>query len=402
MLRPEEAWGRLAGRVPAPATERVARRAALGRCLAGSVRAGVDVPAADVSAMDGFALAGPPAAGHTLEIAGSVAAGEAPGMAMPAGRAVRIMTGAPIPRGAERVIPVELCEVSEGAVVVRRDVEPGANIRRRGEIHRAGDPLLEPGALLTAGALALLATHGHGDIEVNRRPGVSILTTGDEVVPADAHPEPGQLRDSHTDFLLAACATLGIEARSHGVAPDEAAALRARLERTLDSEVALVTGGVSMGSHDLVEAALVELGCEILCDAVAMQPGKPLVLAAHPRGLVFGLPGNPASAMVAFWLFARPALRRMLGFADGFWQGALGGVLDAGLPAARDRDRFLPAAVRFTQGRLRVRPIPPRGSHDLGAFARGSALVRVPAGQEPRAPGDSCEILPFVNWIDAG
>ena len=402
MLRPEEAWGRLAGRLPEPTSERITRRAAFGRCLVGTVRASGDVPAADVSAMDGFALAGSLAAEHPLEIAATVAAGDPPGLPMPAGRAVRILTGAPIPRGADRVVPVELCETSENAVRVRRDVALGANIRRQGEIHRAGDPLLESGALLTAGALALLATHGHGDVEVNRPPGVSILTTGDEVVPADAHPEPGQLRDSHTDFLLAACATLGIEARSHGVAPDEAAALRACLERVLDSEVALVTGGVSMGSYDLVEAALVELGCEILCDAVAMQPGKPLVLAAHPRGVVFGLPGNPASAMVGFWLFVRPALRRLLGFADGFWHGALAGYLDAGLPAARDRDRFLPAAVRFADGELRVRPIPPKGSHDLGAFARGTALVRVPAGQEARAPEERCEVLPLVNWIDRG
>jgi molybdopterin molybdotransferase len=129
-----------------------------------------------------------------------------------------------------------------------------------------------------------------------------------------------------------------------------------------------------------------------------MQPGKPLVMASHPRGIVLALPGNPASAMVGFWLFARPALRRMMGFDDAFWHGALAGRLTAPLPPGRDRDRFMPAEVRFQEGELRVAPLAPRGSHDLGAFGRGTGMVRVRAGAAPLAAGQFCEVLPLVDW----
>jgi molybdopterin molybdotransferase len=148
-----------------------------------------------------------------------------------------------------------------------------------------------------------------------------------------------------------------------------------------------------MGELDLVEGVLADLGCEAHFDAVAIQPGKPMVFATHPGGLVFGLPGNPASVMVSFWLFVRPALRRLMGFEDGWWSGALGGVLDAPLPGSKGRDRFLPATVTAREGVLRVTPHSPKGSHDLAAYGQGTALVRVRAGAEPAAAGDGGEVL---------
>lgn len=399
MPTPEEAWSRLAARLSPLATERVARREALGRVLAAPAHATADVPAHDVSAMDGFALAG--AAAELLEIAGTVAAGDPPGLECRPGRAVRIMTGAPIPAGADRVVPVERTTIEGGRLRLREDPPPGAHIRRRGEIHRRGDLVLAAGSPLTAGALALLATHGHGEVEVRRLPRVAILPTGDEVVPPDREPAPGQLRDSHTDFLIAACRTVGIEGLALPIAPDRPEDLRRRLEIALQSDVALVTGGVSMGAYDLVEDALATLGCEILVDSVAMQPGKPLVIAAHARGLVFGLPGNPASAMVGFWLFVRPALRRLSGLEDGFWHGALTARLTHPLPAGKDRDRFLPARVRFANGEVLVEPIPPHGSHDLGSFGQGTGLVRTRPGVPGKPVGETCEVLPLVNWPEA-
>jgi molybdopterin molybdotransferase len=154
-----------------------------------------------------------------------------------------------------------------------------------------------------------------------------------------------------------------------------------------------------MGEFDLVEDVLTRLGCQIVFDQVAIQPGKPLVAARHSGGLVFGLPGNPASVMACFWLFVRPVLRRLQGLDDRFWGGALLGELVADLPGARDRDRFLPAEVTLDDGSIRVRPIVPVGSHDLTASARGSALVRVRAGASPAAVGDSCEIVPLADWL---
>ncbi len=398
MLSPEEAWSRLEPHLASLPEESLPRRRAVGRVLARPLAARVDVPPADVSAMDGYALAGPAAPGERRPVAGTVAAGEAPGLVLPLGAAVRVMTGAPAPLGADRVVPVEETDGGREVVELRGTPEAGAHLRRRGEVMREGEALLAAGDLITPGALALLATHGYAELPVHRAPRVAVLTTGDEVVPPEADPRPGQLRDSNTDFLLAAGATLGLAFESLGIAPDREEALLPLVERGLGHDVLLLCGGVSAGEFDLVEPVLARLGCSTLFDAVAIQPGKPLVAAVHPGGLVFGLPGNPASVMVGFWLFVRPALRRLLGAADAYWHGALSGVLAAPLPAARGRTRFLPAEIAFEQGALAVTPIPPQGSHDLAAYARGTALVRVPAGAPPAPAGAACEILPLADW----
>jgi molybdopterin molybdotransferase len=348
--------------------------------------------------MDGYALAGTVAAGSTLPVVGTIAAGAAPGARLTAGAALRIMTGAPIPEGADRVVPVEDTDRGKERVTVRTVPQAGAHVRRRGEVVATGAPLLAAGTLLTPGALALIATHGYAELPVVRAPRVAILTTGDEVVPPDSTPLPGQLRDSHTDFLLAACAAAGAEPRSLGIAPDRPQVLREKLAEGLRNDVLIVSGGVSMGEFDLVEPVLAELGATTLFDAVAIQPGKPMVAAVHPGGLLFALPGNPASAMVCFWLLVRPALRRLLGCDDAFWREALEGRLTAPLPATRDRDRILPARVRFDHGHLLVEPLVPVGSHDLAAYAQGTALVRAPAGSPARAAGEPCSILPLANW----
>jgi molybdopterin molybdotransferase len=272
-------------------------------------------------------------------------------------------------------------------------VPAGEHVRRRGEILKAGDPLLAAGSRLTPGALALLATHGYGEVPIHRVPTVAVLTTGDEVVPPDSVPAPGQLRDSNTDFLLAAGATLGLRFDPLGIAPDRVDALRERVGEGLRADVLLLCGGVSMGEFDFVEGVLADFGCEAVFDAVAIQPGKPVVFATHPGGIVFGLPGNPASVMVSFWLFVRPALRRLLGFADSWWGPALRGTLAAPLPGAGPRDRFLPAAVEAREGEILVTPHTFKGSHDLAAFSQGTALVRVRAGAERAVAGERCEVL---------
>jgi molybdopterin molybdotransferase len=371
----------------------VKRAEGLGRVLAESLAATVDVPHADVSAMDGYALAGPPTPSAVWPVVGTVAAGDSPGFELASGAAVRIMTGAPVPPAADRVVPVELTDGGIEAVAVLREVADGAHIRRQAEVLRSGAPLLDLGTELTPAALALLATHGHETLLTHVRPTVSALTTGDEVVPPEFEPGPGKLRDSHTDFLLAAGRTLGLEVVSLGIAPDEPERLAELVRSGLQSDVLLIGGGVSMGEFDFVEDVLAELGCEVLFDHVSIQPGKPLVAARHDGGLVFGLPGNPASVMACFWLFVRPALRRLQGLEDRFWGGALRGTLAGPLPAAKDRDRFLPAEIVLEEGQVRVRPVPSRGSHDLAASAHGTALVRIRAGAQPAEAGAVCEIL---------
>ena len=399
MLTPEEAWAAIAAEAETLPVEQVSRADAVGRVLAGSLTATVDVPAHDVSAMDGFALGGDVEAGATLPVDGIVAAGDPPGAELRAGAALRIMTGAPSPAGADRVIPIEQTEFDDasGAVRIVETVPPGSHIRLQAEVTAAGGPLLAEGELLTPGGAGVLATHGIHEAPVHRRPTVATLSTGDEVVPAEAEPGPGQLRDSHRDFLRGALAQLGIDARSLGIARDDPDELREKVERGLDSDVLLISGGVSMGEFDFVEQVLGDtgLGCRILFDAVAIQPGKPLVAARHDRGWVFGLPGNPASAMVTYWLFVRPLLRVMTGARDRYWRGALSGRLTAELPGAKWRDRFLPCRFRVKSGEVLVEPRPPLGSHDLVAYGAGAGLVRVPKSSAAAAAGESCQVLPL-------
>ncbi|HEX2190165.1 MAG TPA: molybdopterin molybdotransferase MoeA, partial [Longimicrobiaceae bacterium] len=277
----------------------------------------------------------------------------------------------------------------------------GDNIRRRGEATRAGAPLLPAGTVLGPADLALLATHGFAAVRVHRAPRVAVLTTGDEVVPPDEAPRPGQLRDSHTDYLLAAGARLGLVVEPLGIAPDRPRALVERLGAGLAAaDVLLVGGGVSAGELDFVEGALAELGCRALFTGVAIQPGKPLVAAVREGAredghkLVFGLPGNPASVLVTWRLFARPALERLLGRPASPFDRLLPGELAAPAPGTRGRDRFLPARLEHRDGRLLVHPVAIAGSHDLAAYARGPALLHLPAHSPPLPAGAPCRVLP--------
>lgn len=402
MIHPDEAWARIAPHLAPLPAEDVPRRQALGRVLARAVDATVDVPAADVSAMDGYALAGAAEPGRRYPVAATITAGTAPGTTLTPPAVARIMTGAPVPAGADRVIPVEQSDGGTMEAVFTVPGEVGDHIRRQGEVLGTGAPLLGAGTLLTPGSLALLATHGYAAVPVHRAPRVAVLATGDEVVPPESVPAPGQLRDSHTDFLLAAGAGLGLAFEPLGIAPDRVEALAQLVERGLAADVFLLCGGVSMGELDLSEGVLARAGCTIRFDAVAIQPGKPVVFATHlgrdgRTGLVFGLPGNPASVMVSFWLFVRPALRALLGSPDSWWPG-IPAVLAAPLPGSAGRERFLPAHAVARKGRLEVTPFPPKGSHDLAAYGGGNALVRVRPGSPARPAGEPCEILPLADW----
>ena len=378
--------------------ERVTRRAALGRTLAQALAATTEVPASDVSALDGFAFAGEHSPPTTLPIALTVSAGDPPGVELASGSAARIWTGAPVPTGADRVVGVEETEeAGDDRVRILRTVAAGNAIRRRAEILAVGAPLLDAGAELGPAALALLASQGIDGVAVRRAPRVAVLTTGDEVVDAGRTPAPGQLRDSHTDYLLAAGRRLGFELVSLGIAADDADELRRRIGGALEtSDVVLVCGGVSMGGRDLTERALEALGVAIEFDGVAVQPGKPLVFGHRGERLLFGLPGNPGSVMVAFRLFVRPALVRLAGGRASFWDDARPLRLASPLAAGKPRDRFVPARSERDPGGLeRVRPLDVRGSHDLATFGRADRLLRVHAGAPPRAAGEEVEA---IDW----
>nr|XP_061810456.1 molybdopterin molybdenumtransferase-like [Nerophis lumbriciformis] len=382
MLSPEQAWSLIDPHLQRLTAEESSLQAALGRRLASPLFATMDLPQADVSAMDGYCCQGAVEAGRALPVVGTSAAGAPPDFTVELGQAAKIMTGAVLPKGADRVIPVELSNGGSEQAEFTTAPKAGAHIRRQGEVLRQGEPLLASGAHLTPGALSLLAAHGHQSIPTFRRPRVAVLCTGDEIVPSDQQPGPGQLRDSNSPFLLAAGRSLGLEFDFLGIAPDQPEALGRLVRQGLKADVLLLSGGSIDGR---------------LFDKVKIQPGKPLVAARHQAGWVFGLPGNPASVMATFWLFVRPVLRRLQGHPDSFWHGALRAQLSAPLPANKARDRFLAATLETCDGQLLATPHLPRGSHDVAAYGHGSALLRLRPGAEAAPTGDAVEVLPLVG-----
>lgn len=397
MLEPELAWERLLSSLTPLAPHRVERRLAAGRVLAEGLVATSDLPPCDLAALDGFALAGDAPVDGWYPIAGTRFAGDAGDAGddkLAPGMALRIMTGAAVPPGADRVVGVEET-ITEGDRMRATAVPAaGAAIRRRGEVVRRDAALLPAGTLLTPAALALLASQGIGEVTIHRPPRLALQLTGNEIVPPSATPQAGQLRDSHSDFLLAELARLGLGVRELGIARDEPETLQNSLARGLEgTDVLLCCGGVSMGEADFLVPVLARLGFETIFHGVAIQPGKPLLAARRGAQLVFGLPGNPASVMVAYWLFVQPALRRLMGASAGFWDTALPGRLGAALGAGKRRDRFVPATWGRSVGGPVLLPISPQGSHDLLAFGQATALVRIRAGAASAATGAACEWL---------
>lgn len=394
MIDPEVAWAKLLPHLNPLAAERQTRQQVAGRRLAAPAVATTDLPPCDLSALDGFALAGAAAEDGWFPIAGTRFAGDPDTAVLPQGTAMRIMTGSAVPAGADRVVAVEETASAGEKVRPHADIAPGAAIRRQGEVVRRGERLLPAGALLTPAALALLASQGITQVEVHRAPRLALQLTGNEIVPPSEIPGPGQLRDSHSDFLLAELDRMDLPVSSLGIARDDPESLAASLASGLEGrDVLLCCGGVSMGEADFLAPVLHGLGFEILFHGVAIQPGKPLLVAHRGSQLVFGLPGNPASVMVAWWLFVRPALARLLGSPASFWEGALPGTLGGPLGAGRGRDRFVPAVWRQKGGEPVLEPISPKGSHDLLAFAQATALVRIRVRAPAAAAGAACEWL---------
>ena len=365
---------REAGEMPA---EEVALDEALLRVLAEDVSSDLDLPPFDRAAMDGYALraadvAGAPAA---LEVVGEVRAGQWPDLTVGPGQAVRIMTGAPLPPGADAVQQVEKTQpLDEFRVTILGAVAAGANVAPRGSEARKGDLLLARGRVIDPAAIAVLACAGKARVRVARRPVVALLVTGDEIVPVSAAPAPGQIRNSSGPAVAAQARLAGAEVRLLGVAPDRQDAIAEALGAGLAADVLVVSGGVSAGDYDLVEPALLERGATFLFTKVAIKPGAPLVFGRRGRTLVFGLPGNPVSAQVTFDLFVRPALLKMQG-ARVLGRPRLEVELLAAVKNRSGRKSHLPARVRFEGGRLVARPLRSMGSGDLAAHARANALV---------------------------
>jgi molybdopterin molybdotransferase len=314
MLTVEEALAAILGRVPVLGTEQVELLAALGRVLAEPIVSQREIPPWANSSMDGYAVrAADTGGGAVLRIVGRVEAGGVPVRAVGRGEAVRIFTGAPLPEGADSVVPQEDIEADDGRIALRGAVEPAAYVRPRGEDVRVGDQVLEAGTRLTAAEIGLLATLGHGQVRVHRRPRVAIMSTGNELADLGTAPGPWQIPNTNTYSLTAQVLEAGGEPTSLGVAPDRLEAIEERIRDARDADVLVSSAGVSVGDLDLVREALTRAGAELHLWKVSMRPGKPITFGSLGGRQVFGLPGNPVSAMVTFELFVRPALLKMSG-----------------------------------------------------------------------------------------
>ncbi|MNK44002.1 Molybdopterin molybdenumtransferase [compost metagenome] len=370
---------------------------ALGKILAEPVVAPLSLPPFDNSAMDGFAVrvadleGAAPEAPLTLPIAMEVAAGSRAQQALEPGTACRIMTGSPIPPGADAVVKVEDVRESGGWVSFARPVAVGHHIRPAGEDLRQGERLLEPGVELTPARIALLAGIGKAEVRVHAAPRVAILTTGDELVQPGTPLQPGQIFDSNTYAMAAMVAEAGGIPVPLGVIKDDRDETRRLLEEAASYDVVLTSGGVSMGSYDYVGETLREQGI-LHFDRVAQQPGKPFTYATLGGKPVFALPGNPVSTMVCFEIYVRPALRRMRGHRH--WDRVRMQVtMRDSFSKKPGRQTFLRAIVERTPDGAAACLAGAQGSAILSSMARANALLIVPAEVSRLEVGQPVEAL---------
>jgi len=314
VLSVEQALEQILTRVRVLPAERVPLLDSLGRVLAEPVVSTREIPPWPNSSMDGYAVrSADTRAGGLLTVTGRVTAGTLPDREVGPGETIRIFTGAPMPPGADAVIPQEDVQLEGDRIALSDAVQVGAYVRPRGEDVRPGETLLRPGQVIGPAEVGLLATLGWPQVRVGRRPRVAILSTGNELADLGHEPGPGQIPNSNTYSLMAQTLDAGGEPINLGVAPDHLETIEGRLAATRSADVLVSSAGVSVGDMDLVKAALDKLGAELHLWRVSMRPGKPITFGSLRGRPIFGLPGNPVSAMVTFELFVRPALRKMMG-----------------------------------------------------------------------------------------
>jgi molybdopterin molybdotransferase len=399
LLSVDEALAAVLAAVPAPQRERVELATALGAVLAEEVLADHDHPPFPRSKVDGWALRRADVAGGaaSLRVVATVRAGTAPGLRLAPGEAARIFTGAPVPDGADAVAMQERCEADAGASTVRVPPEAASagHVVPQGVECRAGAVAGRVGDVITPGLVGALASAGAARADVFRAPHVRIVATGDELVPCEEQPGPGRIRNSNAPALVAAAAACGAVVDGARRAADDRFALADAVTWALGADVVLVTGGVSVGDFDLVPEVLASLDVTQVLHGVRLQPGKPFWFGTRGRTLVFGLPGNPVSALVNAALFVRPALARLRGGArePSSFPAVLGGPVGAGTW----RRKYVPATVRRDGAAWTATPVPFQGSGDVFGFARAQALVVVPEECAARAAGDAAECVPLFE-----
>jgi molybdopterin molybdotransferase len=378
MLTVEQALDIILRGVRAPKIVDVPLSRALGHLLAEECASDLDMPPFDKAMMDGYAVrsadAGP------LEVIEEVPAGKVPTREVGPGACTKIMTGAPVPAGADAVQQVEKTTRDGNRVTLQAPVKPGQNIARRATDMRSGEVVLRRGHRIRAAEIGALAAIGRTRVLVEAKPRCAVLATGDELVPPDQKPGPGQIRNSNTSSISAQVRSLGLECDDLGIVRDDAPAIRAAIREGLKRDLLILSGGVSAGDWDLVIPALEAEGVRIAMHQVLIKPGRPFCFAPG----VFGLPGNPVSSFVIFEVFVRPYL--------GFPRPRIQARLDSDVRQKIERVHYLPARVRWEGAEAVAETVPWQGSADLFALTKANAFVVVPV-QTTYTGGDRVECL---------
>ncbi|MBI4343296.1 MAG: molybdopterin molybdotransferase MoeA [Candidatus Omnitrophica bacterium] len=387
-------------------SERVRLEDGIGRVLAQDLIAEASLPPFDNSAMDGYAVRSSDTTGAsrehplTLRLVGEVAAGEVLERAVSRREAVKIMTGAPLPPGADSVVALEEARVRNGLVEILADVALGRHVRNAGEDIKAGDTALAAGTRIRVQHLGLLAGLGYAEVPVFRLPRVAVLATGSELISIDEPLGPGKIRNSNSLVLGAFLRQLGIEPVDLGTVVDERDLIRQQLEEAATCDVILISGGVSVGEHDLVKRVLRDLGMKTLFWRVNMKPGKPLLFGRLRNSVIFGLPGNPISCVVCFLEFIAPYVRKVTG-EDDPTDGLVRARLTQPLRKKEPKTLLLTAQLREEAGTLAVTATPQQGSGMLKSLAQANAFIVVPEDIMELAAGSLVEVIPLGGdpWL---
>lgn len=377
-------------------------RSARDRILAVSITSHLDFPHWDNSAMDGYAVrfedvesasADQPVA---LDIVEEIPAGYQPQRSIQPGQAARILTGSVMPSGADTVVMQEEAKREAGRVLILKPpVEPQAFVRHRGAFYQAGAPLLPAGLVLKAPEIAVLAAAQCNQVRVYRRPRVAILSTGSELVTIDQPLQPGQIVDSNQYAIAALVEQMGGEAIPLGIVADQPEALkRAITDAVSIADVVLSSGGVSVGDYDYVDRILAELGAQIHIRTIAIKPGKPLTVATFPKVLYFGLPGNPVSALVTFWRFVRPALKKLSGLPQGWKATFVQAIAQQDLRSDGKRESYLWGQLHWVKDSYEFSIAPGSSSSgNLINLAGTNSLGMIPIGQTQIMAGETLQVL---------
>jgi molybdopterin molybdotransferase len=367
----------------------------LNRFLREDILSDADSPPFDKAIRDGFAVRFEDVSQIPafLTVIGESRAGAGAAVTVQHGQCCEIMTGAPLPAGANAVVMVENTErMSPGSVRILKTARENEGLLRRGVEAREGERILRSGRRIGVPEIGLLAGAGKSSVMVSRKPRVAVIATGDELVEVHKKPEADQIRNSNSYTICAQVQNAGAEPVVLGIARDDLDDLRDKIRRGLEYDILIVSGGVSMGKYDLVEKVFAEFGIEVLFDKIAMKPGKPTVFGHRGSTYVFGLPGNPISTMVAFHMFVRPLILFLLK-AETTAPKILEAKLEAAAKCDPERAALVPALVRFHGGQYWIQTAPWKGSSDLVGLSRANALIMIPSRPGTLEPGETVQFL---------